>query len=215
MNNKNLFLTSVGLSLLSFEKYFADFVKKNLPHTDLAVIIPNASPEGALGKYNAIAKKQLENLGFKEVRFLDVTKDDIRDLLPADLVYVSGGNTFKLLHDLRGANGLPIINAYINKGGCYLGVSAGAIILSDDISAAAEIDADENFVNLTELQALGEIDFHVVPHYEACMDGEIASFKKRNKCKVLTISNNQAFHIANKNIYKIQQGTVSKYYFSE
>lgn len=85
----------------------------------------------------------------------------------SDLLFLSGGNTYHFLHNIRKFNLAQVISNFAKNGGIIAGSSAGAILMTPTIKTA-EIptdDADENNDNITDLTALGLVKFEVSPHY--------------------------------------------------
>ena len=64
-------------------------------------------------------------------------------------LFIGGGNTFKLLHDLKTSGSFEKISEYINNDGIVFGGSAGAIIFGKDLEACRL--ADSNDVNLKDI----------------------------------------------------------------
>lgn len=65
------------------------------------------------------------------------------------MIYIGGGNTFKLLNDIKSSGSFERLKEYIQNGGVVFGGSAGAIIFGADLEGCA-LD-DENKVNLKEI----------------------------------------------------------------
>ena len=87
------------------------------------------------------------------------------ELSAFDLLFVGGGNTFRLLHQVRTHEFIEPVRQYVRSGGAYYGGSAGAILACDDIATAEEYDAND--VGLTDLGGLGLISrVALLPHYE-------------------------------------------------
>ncbi len=63
-------------------------------------------------------------------------------------VFIGGGNTFKLLSDLKTSGSFEQLKSYLESGGVVFGGSAGAIIFGNDLKACA-LD-DENAVGLED-----------------------------------------------------------------
>ena len=75
-------------------------------------------------------------------------------------LFIGGGNTFRLLHEIRRVNMFEPIRAYLQSGGTAFGGSAGAIIFGEDLEACA-LD-DENEVGLKDTRGfdvLGGVSF--------------------------------------------------------
>ena len=64
------------------------------------------------------------------------------------MIFIGGGNTFKLLKNLKVSGAFDKIKEYLNSDEVVFGGSAGAIIFGEDLEACG-LD-DENEVNLTE-----------------------------------------------------------------
>ena len=87
------------------------------------------------------------------------------EMAAADLLFVGGGNTFRLLDHVRGAGFEQAVRDFVARGGDYYGGSAGAILGCSDIGVA--VGLDENEVGLTDLTGLGLVrDLAVLPHYD-------------------------------------------------
>ncbi|MEH2936394.1 Type 1 glutamine amidotransferase-like domain-containing protein [Acutalibacter sp. JLR.KK004] len=63
-------------------------------------------------------------------------------------IFIGGGNTYKLLHELKESGALLKLTEYLKAGGPVFGGSAGAIILGADIDTCRY--ADENLAGLSD-----------------------------------------------------------------
>lgn len=83
-----------------------------------------------------------------------------------DLLFVGGGNTFFLLHQLQTHGFIEPVRQWVDAGGNYYGGSAGAILATDSIEIADQ--ADRNDVGLVNLDGLGLLPtIGLLPHYTA------------------------------------------------
>lgn len=94
--------------------------------------------------------------------------DEMRNrALSSDIIFLSGGNTYSFLKNLR-AHGLiqDLVNAH-KSGRVLAGLSAGAILMTPNINTAGfpSFDCDENFVGLKVKKALNFVNFEFFPHY--------------------------------------------------
>ena len=164
--------------------------------------IPTASNVEKVIFYVKSAKKAFEKLGMT-VDELDIeTASDAEiyeKLSKNDFIYLSGGNTFFLLQELRRRGADRIIAEQVSGGKMYIGESAGAMIASPDIKYAAEMDSVKKAPLLEGYKALGLADFYTVPHYES------APFKKAAQkiidnygaqLKLQPITNSQAVFVS-------------------
>ncbi|MBA2403527.1 MAG: Type 1 glutamine amidotransferase-like domain-containing protein [Bdellovibrionales bacterium] len=110
---------------------------------------------------------------YKITRFIhfpiDVPFDQtlFNEVMRSDAIHLAGGNTFYFLNNLRKTKLLPKLKLFAEKGGLLTGLSAGAIIMTENIEMAGypEFDRDENVVNVTNLAALNLVDFLFFPHF--------------------------------------------------
>jgi dipeptidase E len=98
-------------------------------------------------------------------------------LLPAlwacDAIHLSGGNTYAFLHRLRQRHMLDPLRRYAARGGVLIGVSAGAILLTPDVTTAA-LCGDRPLAGEDDLRALGLVAFAFVPHFDDTPAGRSA-----------------------------------------
>jgi len=87
-------------------------------------------------------------------------------LLDANILLISGGNTFSLLDNLRKSGLDQTIIEFTQKSNFILsGFSAGALVLTPTIAICNLPNFDKNLVGITDLTGLGIFDFEVFPHY--------------------------------------------------
>lgn len=111
---------------------------------------------------------------FRITRFIhfpiDVPFDRIlfQEVMRSDAIHMAGGNTFYFLNSLRKCQTLNRIKKFVARGGVLTGLSAGAIMMTENIDMAAypEFDRDENQVNISNLSALNLVDFLFFPHFK-------------------------------------------------
>lgn len=99
---------------------------------------------------------------------LSVTlRREVRDRLRrADILFVTGGNTFFLLQEIRRTGAAPLIAEHVAAGKPYLGASAGSMVLAPDITYVQLMDDPRVAPGLDgDFTALGIVPFSVVPHH--------------------------------------------------
>lgn len=104
----------------------------------------------------------------KEIGFVDenivLSCNELKDEFIPSICYVTEGNTFEVLDYMRKRGLDERVKDCVNRGGIYIGSSAGAMIASKEVSLAK--DFDSNFVGMVDFQALGLLgNIEVVPHY--------------------------------------------------
>ena len=157
-----------------------------------AGIVTTARPEKEDTYYAKLTKTQLEEMGLK-VSFVDFDKGEGIDGM--DCIYVCGGNTFYLLHKAREVGFEKQVEALFERGGLYMGSSAGGILLTHDIRSAGEIHPDPNKVGMTDFKGLGYFDKNVVPHYTESLDEDIKLFEEKYNEKVVKLRDGEAIYL--------------------
>jgi dipeptidase E len=194
MNNLGIILlTSTGLSSQNvFNKFkeIADFKKYKK-----VVIITTAALEKENNQYSQLSLSQLKSIGFEVIDFYDFENDGFRDLSAYDVVFVMGGNTFKLLKFAKEVGFDKEIKALLERGGIYVGVSAGSLIVGPSIKIAEGVDANE--VGLTDFKGFSFVDFIVFPHYSNEFEESIKLFERDNNINIERINNSQAVLVDN------------------
>ncbi len=202
---KKLFLAS---SFKDVANIFANF------ETDLigkrVTFIPTASIVEKVVFYVSSGRKALEKMGLI-VDILEIStasEDEIKvKLKKNDFIYVTGGNTFFLLQELKRTGADKIIIEEVNAGKLYIGESAGAMVASKNIEYAKGMDSVKKAPDLMDYGALGLVEFYPVPHFES------SPFKKvvqtiidtySSKLNISPISNHDAIIIQN-NEMKIEK----------
>ena len=132
-----------------------------------------------------------------EFRYIDNSKENSEEellkLSNANILAITGGNTFKLLHNLRKSGLDKAIKEFSRKEEFVLaGFSAGALILTPTIKICSLPDFDDNEVDLKDLTGLGIVDFEVFPHYSEGEHKELLStYRNQSEYEVKPITNEE------------------------
>jgi len=161
---KKLFLSS---SFKDVASIFKNFVGEDLKGKKVT-FIPTAAIHEKVNFYVKSGKKALGKMGLivDELEISSALVSEISAKLKAnDYIYVTGGNTFFLLQELKKTGADKLIIEQINLGKLYIGESAGSMILSPNIEYVKDMDNHEEAPELTGFNALNVVDFYPLPHH--------------------------------------------------
>src|SRR5690606_9475763 len=82
-----------------------------------------------------------------------------------DYIYITGGNTFFLLQELKRTGADKIIKEKVGFGKIYIGESAGAVVMSRNIEYVKDMDDSASAPDIGSFSSLGMVDFYPVPHH--------------------------------------------------
>ncbi len=135
-----------------------------------------------------------------------LTPDDFTALLASvNALFVSGGNTFFLLQELRRTGNDVVLIEAINSGLPYIGASAGAAVLAPKIDYVEPFDDRTLAPELSSLEALGVLSFFPLPHYGIEETTEIYNeyMKDNGGREYVAFRNDQAIVTNDGSAYKI------------
>lgn len=188
------------------EKQFNKFIIDNEIIVNEILFISTAGNVEEYRHYIDEGINFLEHLGY-QLNFLDIANESketcTTEINNAQLIYISGGNTFYLLQEIKKKGLLSVLRNKICTGCPYIGESAGGIILSKNINYVKEMDDTEMAPELKEFNALDVIDFYPLPHY---MEEPFSDIVKKivkeysDQVDLVPINNNQAIVINNNSI---------------
>lgn len=119
-------------------------------------------------------------------RLHDKTIEDIREF---DTIYIGGGNTYELLHQLRESGFLSLISEAIKMDKIIYGISAGAYVLGKDIGERLPSDdKNKNAIGLDDLSALDLLNgYKVHCHYTPDHDKDLNDFERKHQAPLIAI----------------------------
>ena len=162
---KNMILTSSLYESIELVKKFLD---KNTESKKI-LFIPTATNVDEYKKYIYLTQKAFEDFGYEVENFdISIFSEEIakEKLSQAKTVFISGGNTFYLLQELKRKNLTSYLKERIENGLLYIGESAGSVIAAPDIEYASIVDDKTLATELDDYAGLNLVDFYIVPHFE-------------------------------------------------
>lgn len=161
---RKLFLSS---SFKDVAKLFADFAGGGLKGKSVA-FVPTAAIHEKVNFYVKSGRKALEQMGMvvDELEVSSASESEISGKLCSnDYIYITGGNTFFLLQELRKTGADKVIAEQIALGKLFIGESAGSMILAPNIEYVKSMDDYEAASELMSYDALSIVDFYPLPHH--------------------------------------------------
>jgi dipeptidase E len=110
--------------------------------------------------YAAKAKERFREMGLSLASIHDVSNMQ-RAVDEADVIFVGGGNTFRLLKGLHDHDLLGPIRRKVAAGTPYIGSSAGCIVACPTLKTTKDMPV----VQPRSFEALGLVPFQISPHY--------------------------------------------------
>ena len=160
-----MILTSSLYESIELVKKFLD---KNTESKKI-LFIPTATNVDEYKKYIHLTQKAFEDFGY-EVENFDVSifsENTAKEKLSeAKIVFISGGNTFYLLQELKRKNLITYLKERIENGLLYIGESAGSVIATPNIEYASIVDDKTLATELNDYTGLNLVNFYIVPHFE-------------------------------------------------
>jgi len=160
-----LLLTSNGFYNDAIKDGFLKLIKGK-PNELGVAIITTASPQKENNKYAQKAKEDYEDMGFRNIDFIDIEFDNPKSLAHKDVIYINGGNPFNLLFHTKQSGADSAFRDLVNKNVVIIGVSAGAVLLGPNIKVVHFFTPQMNTLNTMDFSALGLTDKVVFPHYD-------------------------------------------------
>ena len=188
--NKILLISS-GLEAIK------DFVGRS-PETLRMVFIPTAGNPDKDVWWIDKDRDVLTHMGFRYTE-LDLastpTERLTESLNDVDLIYIAGGYTYYLLEQIRNTGFDTVLAKFMERGGLYVGASAGALIAGPDIEPCSSLDDPKYGPSLTSTKGIGLIDIVPMPHYDmsersSAIEAIIAKYK--DAYKVVPITDDEA-----------------------
>ena len=180
------------------KKYLSKMISNKI------VFIPTAGNVEPYTGYIDEGVEMLKSLGY-ELEIIDISKYDEdylkNKLSKTECICISGGNTFYLLQELKKKNLIGLLYERIKEGLLYIGESAGAIIMSENIEYNQIMDNKEIAPDLDNYEAMNITDFYILPHNNEFpfVESTKETIKiYESKLNLLPISNSEAVFVNGK-----------------
>lgn len=127
-----------------------------------------------------------------------------------DVIFISGGNTFHLLDQVR-KTGLSDWLMEHKQDKVFVGSSAGSILLTPKIAVAHVEPGDPNLAEITDLQGLGWVSFEISPHVPEMVSEEASTqYQSTTGCELYLIDDDTGIVVDDENINVVTEGKWKK-----
>jgi dipeptidase E len=209
IKNMKLLLTSAGITNQLIANTLVDMVGKEAKDIKVA-FIPTAAnvEEGDKVAWFFRQYEDLRRMGIAWIDMVDFTAADVdwRARLDAcDVLYLSGGNTFYLLDQIRKQGFDDYLKTALDSK-VYVGGSASSITMTPSIDVAAIPPGDPNLPNLTDLTGLNYVDFEIEPHCNEERFATVEMYAKEHNKKIYAIDDQTAIKVIDNRIEVVSEG---------
>lgn len=190
-----LLLSSFGFNSPILRETFAQVIPQDGLREKTCLVIPYA---GFDAEKTFLREKQgLIAFGFHPERIKWAKSGEMLAASSPDYLYVPGGDPFKLLRAIREAGMVEAIRACVkNRGTTYIGVSAGADIVTNDMRYVTLLE-DNNEIHDDRYDALGLIDESVLCHYDHYTYATLRACQEVSRHRIVTINDDQVVQFRN------------------
>jgi len=110
--------------------------------------------------YTTMAQKRFQKMGY-DLTSVHTATEPRKAVMDTDVVFIGGGNTFRLLKALYDFDLLEVIRNRVANGMPYIGSSAGSNVAAPTIKTTKDMP----IVQPPSFDALGLVPFQISPHY--------------------------------------------------
>ncbi len=140
-------------------------------------------------------KNEMKKLGidFYEFDIKDKTIDELRSFFQdKNVIHVVGGDTCYLLLEARKSNFKIFLDEFFQRGGMYVGTSAGSYIMGANIETTFWKDKNKETYGLTDFAGLHFVPYMFFAHYTDEMREKIKEKVDHSKYPVKILRDGQA-----------------------
>lgn len=206
-----LLLTSSGLSKRHIGEALQAMFDK-APSEVKVGFIPTAANVEPHNKDWLIAQlNQLQRYGFYQIDIVDIAADGVNwraRLADVDMLWLTGGNTFYLLDQVRKTGFDTWLHQNIDSK-VYVGGSASTILATPTIKIADGVDL--NTVGLKDLTGLGLVDFEINVHCNAATIEATKEYAAASNVTVYALDDLSAIKVINDEVNVISGGNWKVY----
>lgn len=129
-----------GRQIINALKRFSDEINKSKPILYIPLAMESEKYDGCKNWF----EQELKNIGVTSFNMV-VSSEELadKDLNKYSALFIGGGNTYKLLWELKQHSNIEKIDKYLKNNGVIFGGSAGAIIFGKNINSCLHEDGNK------------------------------------------------------------------------
>ncbi|HKF57084.1 MAG TPA: dipeptidase PepE [Blastocatellia bacterium] len=158
-NQRVLLLSTSMIYGSGYLDYAASEIRDFLGRPKRVLFVPYALYDR--DAYAALARQRFKAMGH-DLESAHEAADPRQAVKEAEVVFIGGGNTFRLLKSLYDFELLPAIREKVSAGMPYIGSSAGSNVACPTIKTTKDMP----IVQPPSFDALGLVPFQISPHYQ-------------------------------------------------
>lgn len=205
-----LLLTSSGVDNRTIAKALHELTGKLPGDTKVGFVPTAANAEQGNKDWFINQFVKLWRFGYNWVDVVDPSANNVdwkTRLNECDVIFISGGNTFHLLDQARKSGFDKWLEDNKNKK-VFVGSSAGTLFLTPTIEIAGlEPGPDINLCGITDLTAMGWVDFEVEPHCNQARFKVVETYAKKKNNPVYAIDDQTAIKIDDDKVEVVTEGS--------
>lgn len=133
----------------------------------------------------------------------------IDEMFQAGAVHLSGGSTYHFLQNLLRRGFLSVLQKFVVSGGVLIGVSAGALLMTQHIEGS--LVYGDPFIEGLDTQALNFVDWEFFPHLNFMItEQQIIEYSRQSKKRILSCEDGEWIIVTGQETRYI--GDVREYY---
>ncbi len=179
----------------------------------IAIICTAAMAEGGDKGWFVGQHAKLYEIGHRSIDMVDIAASRVdwkARLEAADIIFLSGGNTFYLLDEIR-RSGFDVWMQEHIESKIFVGASAGGIVMTPSIETASIEPGDKNLPRLTNLRGLGFVHIEFEPHCDEQRFHTIQDWSLKNRRTVFAVNDNGALIATKDALQAVGKNTSSLY----
>lgn len=215
-----LLLTSSGVTNKILATSLRKLLGKEFSDAKLAFIPTAANAEAGHKDWLIDNLVEFRDLGFAQVDIVDISaisEETWKERLnEADVLVFGGGNTF-YLNDWVARSGLKGLLPEMLRTKVYVGISAGSMIATKDLSLSDSKKLyEENVGGFEDNEGVGLVHFHIRPHFNSPHFPDVNSESLKEIADKLpetiyAIDDNSAIEVIDDEILVVSEGAWEKF----